>query len=203
MAEQDALQLHCPSYSTDSRETISPVDLEEYIRTQTRQAGAVTCTQSGLYLHYFTFYTADDGSLATPSVTWDNREYQLQHLVVELSTGGQVIGVLYRPHGKNEDYWVRGTDLKTLLSDGHPNVYIARSTHAQNAVSGTVMRRMGAIDKCDKPVLQTFTAQSASEDLMNLSSIDGILDGLRTRISEDFSHIPTVSLGSVRTRLHS
>jgi hypothetical protein len=201
------LEQYCPIFHTDARESVSPIDLELYVRSQMElPAGVVTgvlqTAGSSTFLHYFTFYTANDGSLGTANLTWDGREYQLQHLVVQVQADA-VTGVLFRPHAKSEHYWIRGPDLRALVTDHSVNVYISKATHAQHAVSGTVMRRLGAVDRCEKPAQQDYRVQEASREVTQLALIDGVLEGLKNRVSSDITQIPTVSLNSVKTRMRT
>ncbi len=205
---QALLSKHCPIYSTDHREKIMPISLDKYVVSKQcvsddTVTACVTDEGDGVkHLHYF-LYFASDGGLEVFQMVFDSHQYDLEHMIVEVDASGAVKGVLYQPHGSAEHFWIRGSDLKSILAKGlRPLAFISRGKHGLYPLSGSILRYFGvASDECDKPVRRNYTPLLASASLMKLRHIDGVFPGIQGRITAPTHKKPTVPLKDVRSRL--
>jgi hypothetical protein len=203
------LDRHRPEYHFDRREKHMPVDLRAYVRDGStvhskRVSGIVTRDTSSIRLHYFTFYV-EDGGLPFLCGSLGAHRYDVEHLIVELDSGGRVVvGVVYMPHGSREHFWIRNAyDLDTILVDRRtrPTVFVSRGKHAQYPIRGAVMRYFGLLnDTCD-PAPKELYFVDAADAALAATTIGGVYRGLRARTSMDLTKIPTIRLRDVRKNM--
>jgi hypothetical protein len=206
MTEEELLIAHRPMYYFDRDETILPVNYVDYVRDKeinqdSTVVGVVERTDTVLYLHYFLYYMSD-GGLEIFEIKLGSHKYDMEQLTVEVTQGGVVKGVMYRPHGQSEHFQIRSTDLsRVLVGNKRPRVYVSKGKHGQYPVSGTIQRYFGAVnDECDPGPAQDYTVLTISKGMRNVR-VDGQVQSISSRMRQDERSIPVTALSSVKTRM--
>jgi hypothetical protein len=202
----DILSLYCPIFHRDKYEKTELADMNEYIESntiinnKTILGTVVNISTTKTLLHYFFFYSQDDG-LPYCCYSIGGHKFDLEHIIVEL-TNNKISGVCYMPHGGSEFYWIRNTsDLQLLLKANHPVVYSSRGKHASYPISGTIYRYFCfANDHCD-PVMIPIDVIEANSKTLATPLIDNVFAGITNRILGDFSQYPEIRLSKSRTKI--
>jgi hypothetical protein len=125
--------------------------------------------------------------------------YDIEQLVLKVDARGTVEGIDFKPHNSSEHFRITDAlDIKQILKDGHPQVYVSRGKHACYPVPGTVTRYLGVVsDVCEHPVKQDLTAIVLDEAVINVRYIGKGFPGIKKRLVPNPS-VPRIRLNEVR-----
>lgn len=195
-----------PTYFFDYKEEEQPANLTTFIKTKT----AVTDnTVSALvrpsddgetsYIHYFLFFMKDDGMTVLGMQNMGAHDYDIEQTIVHVDAKGAIIALHFLPHNTQEHFRITdANDIKQIVRDGHPQIYVSRGKHGCYPTAGTITRYLGfANDLCDRPARQAFTPVLLADDVANAKCIGNGFRGIRSRLKVDET-IPRIRLSEVR-----
>jgi hypothetical protein len=200
------LQKFEPKYFFDGEEKYLPANYSEFVtagkaKYDSTVVGNVTYVNGKTRLHYFLYYT-EDGGLEYFEISIGNHVYDIEHLIIEIDPkSSTIIGILFRPHGSSEHFWIRNPEDIKQIGEQHPKVYVSRGKHAQYPISGTVFRYMGgANDSCDAKVYLDTAVVQVNPDVLK-ASVGGVMKSLRSRSLDNTTQFPSVKLKDVKLRM--
>lgn len=99
--------------------------------------------------------------------------------------------------------WIRNKDdLEQIIGNtDRPKVFISLGKHASYPISGKILRLFGVgTDKCENPMAKDRPLILLNKSTRELTRIDGVFSGPKSKISRDWSTAPGTRLKNVSKR---